>query len=476
MPKSNLGAVACESTIAARILEDAQMPSSRRSSLWALWMGIGGGGFALVRTGLEAVHGKYGRLPWARVVEPAVKLARDGFPWVEDHLRIVKKNLPPGSTDLADSWIHTHPVLSKMFTRNGEFVPFEFADTLQTIAEHGVDAFCTGPIAQSMVDAANAEGGKLTLDDFKSFEVKYTKPRSINYKGFKVTAPCAPASGAVVLLALSVLSNFTDSDGPVSVNDTHRLIEAMKWAYAHRTMLGDPRFVAGLEEKQERWVDPALGKRLAEGIDEGKTFPVEHYNADGIEVKDDHGTSHVIVGDADGLVIAVTTTVTLMWGSRIIVPSTGIVLNDNMEDFSVEGRPNYFGIRPQVSNYIVGGKRPLSSTSPRIVSCNIQHARNVLVSKRTSASLLLTPSRTTLRRAQLHDQLLPNETHLEPLHDEALRQRGHKTKRISGTSSSRATSTACGVAYDPERDVWQAAGEPRIFNAGCGCVGTGYKA
>lgn len=111
------------------------------------------------------------------------------------------------------------------------------------------------------------------------YKVEYTKPRSIDYKGYKVTAPCAPASGAVMLLALSILSNSeSESGGPGSVEDAHRMVEALKWAFAHRTMLGDPRFVEGLEEEQDQWVDPKRGKAMAGMFDEGKTLPLEVYN------------------------------------------------------------------------------------------------------------------------------------------------------------------------------------------------------
>lgn len=144
--------------------------------------------------GLEALHTKYGKLPWARLLQPAIQLARDGYPFSRDCVRVrlsprftqrdvlmrrdqvISKQLPPGSTDLADSWVHKHPVLAGQITNgDGTFLPFgslvrrpEFADTLEIIAEKGVDAFYDGPIAESMVDAVRAQGGKINLEDFKS--------------------------------------------------------------------------------------------------------------------------------------------------------------------------------------------------------------------------------------------------------------------------------------------------------------------
>lgn len=259
------------------------------------------------------------------------------------------------------------------------------------------------------------------------------------------------------------------------------MTESLKHAFAHRTLLGDPMFVPGLDAAQREFVSPARGRMLRTKIDDNNVLAPSEYRAEGfetiktdgrIEVKMDNGTSHVVAADASGLIVSLTTTITLYWGSRIIVPSSGIVLNDSMEDFSVEGVSNFWGYLPTPANYIEGNKRPLSSTSPfiiedaqgrfryaggaaggsRIVSCNVQHVRNVLDYAMDPTAALAHP--------RLHDQIAPQETHLEESWDKEtaaeLERLGHKVVWLPV-----APSTACGVSHDPETGEWKAAGEPR---------------
>ncbi|KAL1743931.1 gamma-glutamyltranspeptidase [Schizophyllum fasciatum] len=500
--------------------------------------GIGGGGFALIRTpeglheslnfrpaapaavnskmysdkpgasavgglavavpgeirGFEAMHRKYGRLPWSRLFEPSIKLAREGFPLTEDTARVVNvKTRAPNSIDPKSSWVYTHPTLSQWLTREGELLPIgttltrpEYAHTLEKIAEEGASAFYSGEIAQGIVNAVKTEGGVMTLEDLRGYEAREVEPLSVHYRGHKITSVGAPASGAVVLAALNILDNFEDIGGPHSVKDAHRMIESLKHAFAHRTLLGDPMFVPGLDAAQREFICPARGRLLRAKIDDSKVYAPSEYTAEGfrtvktncrIEIKMDHGTSHIVAADASGLVVSLTTTITLHWGSRIIVHSSGIVLNDSMEDFSVEGVSNFWGYLPTPANYIEGGKRPLSSTSPfiiedargrfryaggaaggsRIVSCNVQQIRNVLDYDMDPAE--------TLAHPRLHDQIAPQETHLEEgwKRETAadLQKLGHQVKWLPV-----APTTACGVSYNPDTGEWKAAGEPRRIAAG----------
>ncbi|KAL1707722.1 gamma-glutamyltranspeptidase [Schizophyllum commune] len=500
--------------------------------------GIGGGGFALIRTlkgdyeslnfrpaapaavtskmyldnpgasavgglavavpgelrGFEAMHKKYGKLPWSRLFEPSIRLARDGFPLTEDMARVVNvKTRAPDSDDPKSSWVYSHPTLSQWLTRDGELLPIgtlltrpAYANTLETIAKEGADAFYTGDIAQGIVDAVQAEGGVMTMKDLRAYEVRSVEPLSAQFRGHKITSVGAPASGAVVLAALSILNNFDDVGGPSSVKDAHRMIESLKHAFAHRTLLGDPMFVTGLDAAQREFISPERGRMLRARIDDTKVHALSEYRAEGFqtvktdgrtEVKMDNGTSHIVAADTSGLVVSLTTTITLYWGSRIIVPSSGIVLNDSMEDFSVEGVSNFWGYLPTPANYIEGNKRPLSSTSPfiiedaqgrfryaggaaggsRIVSCNVQHIRNVLDYNMDPTEALAFP--------RLHDQIAPRETHLEEGWDREIAAEleglGHRVKWLPV-----APTTACGVSYNPDTDEWKAAGEPRRKVAG----------
>ncbi|KAJ4481217.1 gamma-glutamyltranspeptidase [Lentinula aciculospora] len=553
------GAVACElqsaSSIGAQILQeggsaaDAIIATTLAVGTVASYhCGIGGGGFAIVRQsdgvyrsldfrpaapaaltsvmfiekpeatsvgglsvavpgelrGFQELHRRYGKLPWKRLFQPSIQLARDGFPFTEDLLQasmpftIRNKTTPipkdaSSDRDLNQSWILKHPILREMYAKDGVFLPIDatltrpkLARTLELIAEEGADVFYEGQLAKDLVDAVVADGGVMTLDDIKNYKIRETKPLSVNYKGkFKITSPSAPASGGVFLLALNTLSNHSNIRGPGSVVDSHMLIESLKFAYAHRTLLGDPSFILGLDAAQDEFVKPEVGRGIYSKILENSTHPSEMYNTNGFvaprlaaNIKSDHGTSNVVVADSDGLVISITTTITLWWGSRIVVPSSDIVLNNSIEDFSVEGQSNHFGYLPTPANYVRGSKRPLSSSSPfiiedlegrfryaggaaggsRIISCNVQQARNFM-------DYGLTPLQ-ALAHHRLHDQIAPNETHLEVgLVDEdvatELERMGHKIRWLP-----KAESVGCAISYDPDTGTYQAEGEPRLVGSG----------
>ncbi|KAI5477164.1 hypothetical protein MNV49_006820 [Pseudohyphozyma bogoriensis] len=441
--------------------------------------------------GFEKLHAMYGKLPWAKLFEPAIKMAREGIEVNQDLINMLRVNTNPqgvvgasiAALDDSGSWVLKSPDLANWLAPNGTFPELgsklyrkEFANTLEKIAAGGADAFYTGEIAQSMVDHCRKEGGVLSMQDLADFKVRENAPLAINYRGRKVVSTPAPSSGSCLLLGLSVLSNFDTPVGPKTVEDTHRIAEACHWAYANRTELGDPAFVPGLVDTQNKFVAPETGRAYYQTIDATKTHPVDFYNTTRKAVMEDNGTSHIVASDADGLVISMTTTITCLWGSRLITPDTGIVLNDGMSDFAVEGFPNFTGYEPSPANFIVGGKRTLSTTCPfiiehadgtfayaggaaggsRILSSNMQHARNVLDYNMGPADALAHP--------RLHDQLLPNITLLEPSFGagmgEELTKLGHKIQQIP-----MATSVGCGIAWSKEKG-WEAAGEPRLKNSG----------
>ncbi|KAF5392041.1 hypothetical protein D9757_003187 [Collybiopsis confluens] len=545
-PSNTRGAVACEirlaSDVGAQILKEGGSAADTIiattlavGTVVSYHAGIGGGGFAIVKEpdgdyqsldfrsaapaaltsdlllgkpgatgvgglsiavpgelrGFEELHKRYGKLPWKRLFQPSIQLARNGFTLTEDLLHLIRTRPIPHDAPESDrdsySWIHKHPVLGPMYTKDGLFLPIgatitrpNFARTLELIADQGVDVFYQGELARGIVDAVNAEGGVLTLGDMKNYRVHQTKPLSLTYKGkFKVTTSSAPASGGILLLALNILSNYTDVGGPGSIVDSHRMIESLKFAFAHRALLGDTEFVTGLENLQEQFLKPEFGRALHSKILEDSTLSSEAYDTSGLQPsREDHGTSSIVVADSNGLVIAITTTLTLWWGSRIVVPSSDIVLNDSIEDFSVEGQSNHFGYRPTPANFVKGNKRPLSSSSPfiiedvhgqfryaggaaggsRIISCNVQQARNVMDYGMNAAQ--------ALAHQRVHDQLSPDETHLETGRFEKdlavnLDKMGHKIKWLP-----KAESVGCGISYDPHTGVYHAEGEPRLLGSG----------
>lgn len=278
------------------------------------------------------------------------------------------------------------------------------------------------------------------------YECRKRNPLSIFIHGRKIVSTPAPSSGAVLLNALGTHAHLPKSNGPVTVEDEHRMIECLKFAYANRAHLGDPPFVPDIDRLEQEYISSEVCQKQASSIEDSRTQQTEFYNRASLEIKEDKGTSHLVAADAEGLVVSLTTTVGLAWGSRIITKS-GIVLNNSLMDFSVKGAPNLFGYEPSPANYIDVNKRPLSSQCPfiiedekgnfafaggaaggsRIISGNVQVARNVL-------QYGMHHPFAALSHRRLHHQLQPDEVILENNYDEKMKieleKRGHKVRFV----------------------------------------------
>ncbi|KAF6828294.1 gamma-glutamyltranspeptidase [Colletotrichum plurivorum] len=428
--------------------------------------------------GMEYLHKKYGRLPWADLVMPSVKIARDGFRVNEDLVRYMNSVTPNGDflTNNADWAIDFAPngyrvKLNETMTRK------RYADTLEAIATKGADVFYTGDIAQATINALQKANGTMTLEDLKNYTVAIRDSVSINYRGRKITSTNAPSGGVVALSALNTVSGYEGFGNPAERNMTvHRLDEAMRFAYGQRSKLGDPLFVPGLEAYTKSMVAPATGAEIRTKISDFRTQNVSAYNPEGLESLETPGTSHVATADASGLAISLTTTINLLFGSQLIVPETGVIMNNEMNDFSIPGSSNAFGYIPSEANYIRPGKRPLSSISPaivenpdgslyyvigaaggsRIITSTIQNIHNVLDRNLTVPQALAEP--------RIHDQLIPNVISVEYAYDNGttsfLQSLGHNVTWVAPGSSS-----AQGLRLLPN-GTFEAAGEPRQKNSG----------
>lgn len=184
--------------------------------------------------GLEYLHKGYGKLPWATVLRPAINVARYGFLVTQDLVN--EENA--GTAGEAD-FLVTDPSFAIDFAPNGTLVGLNetitrkrYADTLETIAEYGPDAFYTGAIANATIQALQAAGGTMTLEDLKNYTVAIRKPAQIDYRGFKLTACSAPSSGTVALAVMKTVEGYGDFGQRSSINlSTHRLDEAVRFAY-----------------------------------------------------------------------------------------------------------------------------------------------------------------------------------------------------------------------------------------------------
>ncbi|KAJ1891276.1 hypothetical protein LPJ66_007011 [Kickxella alabastrina] len=234
---------------------------------------------------------------------------------------------------------------------------------------------------------------------------------------------------------LNIVEGYSLSmDGPTAVN-YHRIVEAMKFGAAQRTTLGDPSFV-NIEAKVGKQISKYFASEIRANISDTRTFGVDHYDPK-YDILINHGTTHLSVLDGDDMAVALTSTVNLEFGSRVMDPTTGIILNDQMDDFSTTNQTNGFGLRPSPYNKIVPGKRPLSSTSATIIE---RDGRVELVVGGSGGSRILTSVLQVIINVldfgmrldqavdmpRLHHQLLPHELGVDPLFPSCL------TRELSG--------------------------------------------
>ncbi|KAJ7870442.1 gamma-glutamyltranspeptidase [Mycena leptocephala] len=317
--------------------------------------------------GWEMLHRRHGRLPWKSLFQPAIELAQYGFP--------VNVDLEQAITLGRHSFILTDPLWAEVYAPNGVLLKQgdtvyrkRYANTLEQIANHGADAFYTGKIAANTADAAVARGGIITTHDLANYSAIVREPVNITYRNSRIFSTVAPSSGAVVLSALKIFEayrgNYTDSDPEINVT-THRLIEATRFAYGQRTQYGDPAFTANVTDLQQYYLTAEALADVRDKIQDNATFPVPYYDPSNYTVLDDHGTSHMAAIDQSGMAVSLTTTVNLYWGSQVMTID-GIILNDEMDDFSTPGQVNAFGFAASPANFIRPGKRPQSSISSSI--------------------------------------------------------------------------------------------------------------
>ena len=414
-------------------------------------------------------------------MQGAIKTARFGWPVNADLVRYMKS--ANASAQVPD-FLSKDPSWALDFAPNGTLVGLgdiitrkRYANTLETIANEGPDAFYNGSIAATMIDALQAANGTMTLEDLANYTVAIRPPANITYRGYRLHSCSAPSSGEVALSTLKILEGYEDLFEVGRDNlSTHRLDEAMRFAYAERGDLGDPLFVTNLSRYQDQMLSNQTAADIRRKISDSRSFNVSYYDPNGIESLDTPGTSHIVTADASGMAITLTTTVNLLFGSNLIVPETGIIMNNEMNDFSVPGVSNAFGYIPSPANYIRPGKRPLSSISPtivelpngtlyyvigaaggsRIITSTIQNLINVLDRNLTAPEALAHP--------RMHDQLVPNTVQFEYTYDNKttafMKSLGHNVTWVAPGASA-----AQGIRR-LSNGTFEAAGEPRQLNSG----------
>lgn len=316
--------------------------------------------------GLELAREKFGSRPRMELIASAIALARDGFELEQGDADFLN--------DAADD-LRKDPASAAIFVKQNtpweagdRFIQSDLANSLQSVAERGKAAFYRGDIAARIVAGSDANGGILTTADFAAYSARELQPLECNYRGYQIISAPPPSSGGVVICeTLNILEGYPVSElGFQSAAGTHLLVEAMRRAYHDRnTSLADPSFV---EIDTAHFIDKGYASELRRGIDPNRATPSSSLPARGIPAEGQH-TTHLSVVDAQGNAVSLTYTLNDWFGAHVTAPGTGILLNNEMDDFSAKpGSPNMFGLVEGPNNAIAPHKRPLSSMTPTIVT------------------------------------------------------------------------------------------------------------
>ena len=435
------------------------------------------GGDAVATPGLVAglveAQRRWGRLPLATVLEPAIRLARDGvtvrFRTAEAIERVLPKMNEAARAIFAPAGT---PLLEGDILRQADL-----AATLLAIAHDGGESFYRGDVAQKLVAGVRAEGGRLAPEDLAGYRVVERAPVQGSFRGHTVLSMGPPSSGGVHLVQmLNILERYPlDTWGAGSSRTDHAMIEAMRSAYQDRArFLGDPDFV---DVPVARLVSRGHADEQANDIpwDRARRSVVE-----GAAPPPDPGhTSHLSVIDAAGNAVAATHTINLSFGAAIVAPGTGVVLNDEMDDFSAApGQPNAFGLVGGEANAIAPGKRPLSSMTPTLV---VKDDRIVLSAGSPGGATIITTSLQVVLNVlvhgmdvseavsapRIHHQWLPDEVRYDPYGMSPdtlalLTRMGHRMV------ASAPWGNAMAVARDPATGQLTGAADPRGDGAAFG--------
>jgi len=373
-------------------------------------------------SGLEYARAKYGTMPRARLIAPSITLAERGFVLAQGDVDLLHEATDDFRKDAASAAIflnHDQPHETGATLRQRDL-----ARTLRNISQRGTDGFYKGETAAALIASSSAGRGILTQEDLNAYRTRELAPVECDYRGFHIVAAPPPSSGGIVLCEmLNILEGYPLRDyGFASARAVHFEIEAMRLAYVDRNhLLGDPSFVSNPTWK-------LIDKRYAESL-RGKIDPRRAGNSaklkPGIAAREGTHTTHYSIADRLGNAVAVTYTLNDWFGARVTAAGTGVLLNNEMDDFTAKsGVANMYGLVQGDTNKIEPGKRPLSSMTPTIVT---RDGKPWMILGTPGGSRIITAVLQTMLNVidfgldlqeavdapRIHQQWLPEETYVE---------------------------------------------------------------
>ncbi|XP_026669040.1 glutathione hydrolase 1 proenzyme-like isoform X3 [Ceratina calcarata] len=402
--------------------------------------------------GYWEAHRKYGKLAWSELFEPTISLCETGSivtTYLHNYLHSKEEKIKKEKS-LAEILIN--PKTNTTWKQGDRIKRPQLKKTLQKIANLGPSIFYNGSIGDELVKEIKAFNGIIEKEDLRNYKVKWSKPINTTFGVFTMYTAPPPGSGAILAFILNVLEGIIPSSNENVM--WQNIVETFKWAYARRNELADPDYtppdydIAALLANLTS-MDYAKEIRHKIKIDKTSNDP-EYYGAVTV-TPNDSGTSHVSVLAPDGSAVSVTSTINQVLGAMIRSTSTGIIFNDEMDDFSSPNMINGFDLPPSPVNYIKPGKRPMSSMSPTIILDDKGDVRLVIgaaggtkiISAVAIATVLNLFSGYQINHAvealRLHHQLLPmkveNERKFAPTVLSYLHSIGHNVSTYGGIGS-----------------------------------------
>lgn len=409
---------------------------------------------------------RYGKLPLTRSLAPAIRAARAGFAIDDQYRSLATFRLEALRRDPASAAIF---LAQNEVPAAGHLIKQpDLAATLETLAAKGADGFYRGPVAERLVDGVRAKGGIWTRQDLLDYRVIERKPVYGEYHGIRITSAAPPSSGGIALVTMfNILAGYELNQLP-ELSRTHLIIEAMRRAYRDRAIyLGDPDFV---NVPLERLTHPLYAAGLRASIHPEKATPSSQLPGIALE-QTGNDTTHFSILDAAGNRVAATLSINFPFGAAFVPPGTGVLLNDEMDDFSAKpGVPNLYGLVGSEANAIAPGKRPLSSMSPTFVETTDSLAiLGTPGGSRIITMVLLGALEFTVGTApqqwvssgRFHHQYLPDQIQFEPgalspeLQTE-LQTLGHNLKPLNDHYGNMQA-----ILWDKHQGIVDAASDPR---------------